>query len=64
MAVKPKEPGPGKGARVMRLAVYLPEDVHKALMHRCIDEEVSATKLAERLIREYLEKPPKQKGGR
>jgi hypothetical protein len=40
----------------MRLAVYLPEDVHKALMHRCIDEEVSATKLAERLIREYLEK--------
>jgi hypothetical protein len=31
-------------------------------MHRCIDENVAATKLVERLIREYVEKPPK-KGG-
>ncbi len=44
----------------MRVAVYLPEDVYKGLMHRCIDEDISATKLAERLIREYLEKPAKK----
>ena len=48
----------------MRLVVYLPEDLHKAVMHRCIDEDTSATKLAERLLREYLERSPKQKGGR
>ena len=47
----------------MRLVVYLPEELHKAVMHRCIDEDTSATKLAERLLREYLERPPK-KGGR
>jgi hypothetical protein len=52
-----------KGGRVMRLVVYLPEELHKAVMHRCIDEDTSATKLAERLLREYLERPPK-KGGR
>jgi hypothetical protein len=42
----------------MRLVVYLPEDLHKAVMHRCIDEDTSATKLAERLLREYLDRPP------
>ncbi len=46
----------------MRLVVYLPEELHKAVMHRCIDEGVSATKLAERLLREYLKQPP-NKGG-
>lgn len=50
--------------RIVRLSLYLPEDLHRAVMHRCIDEEISATKLAERLLREYLEKPPKQKGGK
>ncbi len=48
--------------RVVRLAVYLPEDLHKAVMHRCIDEGISATKLSERLLREYL-KQPYRKGG-
>lgn len=47
----------------MRVAVYMPGDLHRALMHRCIDEGVSATKLVERLVREYLEKPAKRKGG-
>jgi hypothetical protein len=51
-----------KGGRVMRLVVYLPEELHKAVMHRCIDEDTSATKLAERLLREYLEGAPR-KGG-
>jgi hypothetical protein len=46
----------------MRLVVYLPENLHKAVMHRCIDEDLSATKLAERLLREYL-KQPLEKGG-
>ncbi len=52
----------GKEVRIVRLGVYLPEDLHKTLMHRCIDENVAATKLVEQLIREYVEKPPK-KGG-
>ncbi len=47
----------------MRLAIYLPEDLHRAIRHRCIEEGTSATKLAERLLRAYLEKPPK-KGGK
>ncbi|GEM_PF-7008313 len=47
----------------MRLAVYLPEDLHKSLMHRCIDENISATKLTERLLRVYL-KTPLKKGGK
>ena len=49
-----------KGGRTMRLVVYLPEDLHKAVMHRCIDEDTSATKLAERLLREYLGRPPRK----
>ncbi len=48
---------------MVRLTVYLPEDVHTTLMHRCVDEKVSATKLAERLLREYL-KTPAKKGGK
>ncbi len=48
----------------MRLTVYLPSDLHKALMHRCVDEEISATKLTERLIREYLARPLELKGSR
>jgi hypothetical protein len=58
----PKKMVDPKGGRIMRLVVYLPEDLHKAVMHRCIDEDISATRLAERLLREYLERPPK-KGG-
>ena len=60
----PKTTANLKGGRIMRLVVYLPENLHKAVMHRCIDEDTSATKLAERLLREYLERSPKQKGGR
>ena len=60
MPTKPQRSG--KEVRIVRLGVYLPEDLHKALMHRFIDEDVSATKLVEQLIREYVEKSPK-KGG-
>lgn len=59
----PKRTPTPKEVRTVRLSVYLPEDLHKALMHRCIDENISATKLAEQLIREYLSRLPK-KGGR
>ena len=52
-----------KRGRKVKLTVILPEDLHKALRHRCIDEGIPATKLAERLLREYLERPPKRKGG-
>ena len=52
-----------KGVRIVRLGVYLPEDLHRAIMHRCVDENISATKLAERLLREYL-KTPLRKGAK
>ena len=44
----------------MRLMVYLPEQTHKALRHVTIDERISATKLVERLIEEYLAKRAKK----
>lgn len=53
-----------KEVRTVRLSVYLPEDLHRVIMHRCVDENISFTKLAERLLREYLKTPLKQKGGR
>ncbi len=46
----------------MRLSVYLTEDLHRAIMHRCVDENISFTKLAERLLREHLKTPPKRGG--
>jgi hypothetical protein len=52
-----------KEVRVVRLSVYLPEELHRTIMHRCVDENVSFTKLAERLLREYL-KTPLKKGGK
>ena len=48
---------------VVQLSVYLPEELHRTIMHRCVDENVSFTKLAERLLREYL-KTPLRKGGK
>ncbi len=45
-----------------QLTVYLPEETRKALRIRAIEEATSATKLVERLILDYLEKP--RKGGR
>ncbi len=42
----------------MRLSVYLAEDLHRAIMHRCVDENISFTKLAEKLLREYLKSQP------
>ncbi len=44
-----------------RLVVYLPPDVHKAILHRAIDEDTSATAIIERLVREYLAKPKPRK---
>ncbi len=58
----PKRIPERKEVKIMRLAVYLPEDLHRAVMHRCIDEGISATKLTQRLLREYLKQAPK-KGG-
>jgi hypothetical protein len=54
---------PGKEVKTVRLSVYLPEELHRTIMHRCVDENVSFTKLAERLLREYL-KTPVKKGGK
>ncbi len=57
-----KQNAPDEEVRIVRLSVYLTEELHRAIMHRCVDENVSFTKLAERLLREYLKQPPK-KGG-
>jgi hypothetical protein len=54
---------PGKGVKPVRLSVYLSEELHRAIMHRCVDENISFTRLAERLLREYL-KTPVKKGGK
>ncbi len=54
---------PRKEVRTVRLSVYLPEELHRTIMHRCVDEDISFTKLAERLLRAYLKSPVK-KGGK
>jgi plasmid stability protein len=47
-------PEPQATEKTVRLSLYLPEDIRKALRIRAIEEGTSATKLVERLIREYL----------
>ena len=53
-----------KEVRTVRLSVYLSGDLHRVIMHRCIDENIAFTKLAERLLQDYLKTPLKKKGGR
>jgi len=48
-----KEP---EETKTVRLSLYLPEDIRKALRIRAIEEGISTTKLVERLIRDYLAK--------
>lgn len=48
--------------KTVRLSLYLPEDVRKALRIRAIEEGISTTKLVEQLIREYLSKKPEKEG--
>ena len=40
--------------RTVRLSVYLAEELHRTIMHRCVDENGAFPKLVERLLREYL----------
>jgi plasmid stability protein len=47
-------PEPQDTEKTVRLSLYLPEDMRKALRIRAIEEGTSATKLVERLIRGYL----------
>ncbi len=52
-----------KEVRMMKLPVYLPEEVHKALRHTAIDAGKSATALVRELIEEHLaKKRGKRKG--
>ena len=58
MQKNPKQKEPS-----VRLSLYLPGDLRKALRIQAIEEGISATKLVERLIREYLSKKiPKKEG--
>ena len=47
-------PEPQATEKTVKLSLYLSEDLRKALRIRAIEEWTSATKLVERLIREYL----------
>jgi len=40
-----------------KVLLQLPEDVHKQLRHRCIDDGVTLGTLIERAIAAYLSKP-------
>jgi len=60
--MKQKPPQRGE-VNIVRLVIYLPEDLHRAVRHRALDEGVSATKLTEKLLRDYL-KTPVKKGGK
>ena len=60
MSQRPPRP---KEVNIVRLVIYLPEDLHRAVRHRALDEGISATKLTEKLLREYL-KTPTKKGGK
>lgn len=44
------------GRKTMRTTLHLDEAMWKALRIRAIEESVSATRLVERLIQEYLKK--------
>jgi len=46
------------------LPVYLPEDAHKALRHAAIDEGRSATDIIRELVKGYLTKRKRGKGGK
>ncbi len=61
--MKPKRSTVEKDTRTVRLGIYMPEDLHTALMHRCIDERVSATQLVNRLVREYLARSSHKRAG-
>ena len=63
LSVKKKQNTQQKEVRTVRLTVYLTEELHRTIMHRCVDENIAFTKLAERLLRDYLETPLK-KGGK
>lgn len=49
---KPQQQSPKQ--RTVRFGAYLPLSLRKALLKAAIDEGVSATRLVERLIRQYL----------
>ncbi len=56
------KPRAGKGVKIVRFGIYLPEDAHKALRHAAIDEGRSATDIIRELVKEFLAKKGKRKG--
>jgi len=50
-----------KEVKILRMPVYLSEDVHKALRHAAIDEDRPATDIIRELVKEYLSKKGKRK---
>jgi hypothetical protein len=50
--------------RTARFGVYLDDATHAALRKTAIDENISATELVERLIRDYLKRKGRSPKGR
>jgi len=46
------------------MPVYLPENLHRALRHAAIDQGRSATDIIRELVKEYLTKRKRGKGGK
>ncbi len=51
-----------KGVRIVKMTIYLPEDVHRELRHVSFDEGKPTTAIVQKLIEEYLAKRKKRKG--
>lgn len=62
--MKKKARHPSQGSRQARFGVYLDRDTRKQLLKAAIDEDIPATKLVEKLIRDYLARRAKGKAGK
>ncbi len=58
MSIKPIK----KEVRIVKMTIYIPEDLHRTLRHVSFDEGRSATEIIRELVKEYLTK--KKKGGK
>ena len=47
---------------MVKMTIYIPEDLHRTLRHVSFDEGRSATEIVRELLKEYLAKKRKRKG--
>ena len=51
-----------KEVSIVRMTIYIPEDLHRTLRHISFDEGRSATEIVRELLKEYVAKKRKRKG--